>query len=210
LGAGVPENMQLLVDLLNNRIAPVAYARGTLGEADFPAMSDNIEAAMIGHGEVYCKGVRMKAAQALDYTRITPSILACDSTCVEAARAAPLADDTRCCSPGYGAIYVCLHQLLGMFATQKSAYPAWMPSYLHELILLLFRNRSESAADLLRKLDVEPPEHDEVSAESSDLNGLRPAEYRADLVLFLLRRTRKVLGIIVEVQLGCDDDKPYA
>ena len=85
-----------------------------------------------------------------------------------------------------------------------------MPSYLHELILLLFRNRSESAADLLRKLDVEPPEHDEVSAESSDLNDLRPAEYRADLVLFLLRRTRKVLGIIVEVQLGCDDDKPYA
>ena len=85
-----------------------------------------------------------------------------------------------------------------------------MPSYLHELILLLFRNRSESAADLLRKLDVEPPEHDEVSAESSDLNDLRPAEYRADLVLFLLRRTRKVLGIIVEVQLGRDDDKPYA
>ena len=85
-----------------------------------------------------------------------------------------------------------------------------MPSYLHELILHLFRNRFESAADLLRKLDAEPPEHDEVCAESSDLNDLRPAEYRADLVLFLLRRTRKVLGIIVEVQLACDDDKPYS
>jgi hypothetical protein len=97
-----------------------------------------------------------------------------------------------------------------MFATSKSAYHAWMPSYLHELILLLFRNRFEAAADLLRELDVEPPEHDEVCAGSSDLNDLRPAEYRADLVLFLLRRTRKVLGIIVEVQLACDDDKPYS
>jgi hypothetical protein len=28
-------------------------------------------------------------------------------------------------------------------------------------------------------------------------------------VLFLLHRTRKVLGIIVEVQLACDHDKPY-
>ncbi|HVW68610.1 MAG TPA: DUF4351 domain-containing protein [Steroidobacteraceae bacterium] len=85
-----------------------------------------------------------------------------------------------------------------------------MPSYLHELILLLFRNRSGSAADLLRELEVQLPEHDEIRAESSDLSNLRPAEYRADLVLFLLRRTHKVLGVIVEVQLACDDDKPYA
>jgi hypothetical protein len=105
---------------------------------------------------------------------------------------------------------VCFHQLLGLFTTPKSAYPVRMPSYLHEFILLLFRNRCESAADLLRELDVEPPEHDEVRAESSDLSDLKPTEYRADLVLFLLRRTRKVLGIVVEVQLGCDDDKPYA
>ena len=72
LGAGVPENMQILVDMLNNRISPVAYARGTLGEADFPAMSYNIEAAMIGHGEVYYKGVRMKAAQALARAGMKP------------------------------------------------------------------------------------------------------------------------------------------
>ena len=85
-----------------------------------------------------------------------------------------------------------------------------MPSYLHELLLLLFRNRSASAADLLRKLDAQLPEYDEVRAESSDLSDLRPAEYRADLVLFLVRASRKVLGIIVEVQLGCDEDKPYA
>jgi hypothetical protein len=84
-----------------------------------------------------------------------------------------------------------------------------MPSYLHELLVLLFRNRSESAADLLRQLHVHLPEYDEVRTESSDLSNLRPAEYHADLVLFLVRGTQKVLGVIVEVQLGRDDDKPY-
>jgi hypothetical protein len=85
-----------------------------------------------------------------------------------------------------------------------------VPSYLHELLLLLFRNRSGSAADLLRELDVQLPEYDEIRADSSDLSDLRPAEYRADLVLFLVRGAQKVLGVIVEVQLGCAKDKPYA
>jgi hypothetical protein len=85
-----------------------------------------------------------------------------------------------------------------------------MPSYLHELLLLLFRNRAGSAADLLRELDVQLPEYDEIRADSSDLSDLRPAEYRADLVLFLMRGSQKVLGVIVEVQLGRDEDKPYA
>jgi hypothetical protein len=85
-----------------------------------------------------------------------------------------------------------------------------MPSYLHELVLTLFRNRTGAAADLLRKLDVQLPEYDEVRADSSDLNNLQPAEYRADLVLFLVRGSHKVLGVIVEVQLASDKDKPYA
>jgi Domain of unknown function (DUF4351) len=85
-----------------------------------------------------------------------------------------------------------------------------MPSYLHELLLVLFRNRSESAADLLRELAVELPEYDEVRTESSDLGNIRPAEHRADLVLFLTRGSHKVLGVILEVQLACDEDKPYA
>jgi hypothetical protein len=41
------------------------------------------------------------------------------------------------------------------------------------------------------------------------LSDLRPAEYQADLVLFLLRGRHKVLGVIVEVQLRRDEDKPY-
>ena len=85
-----------------------------------------------------------------------------------------------------------------------------MPSYQHALLLLLFRNRSGAAADLLRGLDVQLPEYDEIRADSSDLSDLRPAEYRADLVLFLMRGSQKMLGIIVEVQLGRDKDKPYA
>jgi hypothetical protein len=84
-----------------------------------------------------------------------------------------------------------------------------MPSYLHELLLVLFRNQSASATDLLRGLEVQLPEHDEVRTESSDISDLKPAEYRADLVLFLVRRSQNVLGIIVEVQLGCDEDKPF-
>ena len=85
-----------------------------------------------------------------------------------------------------------------------------MASYLHQLLLLLFRNRSGSAADLLRELNVRIPEYDDVRAESSDLSDLQPTEYRADLVLFLVRESSKVLGVIVEVQLGRDEDKPYA
>lgn len=72
LGPAQPENMQMLLDLLNERITPVAYARGTLGEADFPAVSYNIQAAMSGKGEVYYQGTRMKTAQAFEQAHIKP------------------------------------------------------------------------------------------------------------------------------------------
>jgi histidine ammonia-lyase len=72
LGAAEPEYMQMLLDLLNDRITPVAYTRGALGEADFPAISNNIHATMHGNGEAYYKGVRMKAAQALEQAGLKP------------------------------------------------------------------------------------------------------------------------------------------
>jgi histidine ammonia-lyase len=72
LGASQPEYMQMLLDFLNLRITPVAYTRGTLGEADFPAVSNNVQAAMSGKGEVYYKGVRMKAADALEQAGLRP------------------------------------------------------------------------------------------------------------------------------------------
>jgi hypothetical protein len=116
----------------------------------------------------------------------------------------------RCSSADNDVISVGLRHLFGLFTTSEYVYAARMPSYLHELLLLLFRNRFAAVADLLRELDVQLPEYDEVHTESSDLSDLQPAEYRADLVLFLVRGAHKVLGVIVEVQLGCDHDKWYA
>ena len=72
LGAGQPEFMQMLLDLLNDQITPVAYSRGTLGEADFPAVSNNIAAVMSGRGEAYYRGTRMAAARALELARLKP------------------------------------------------------------------------------------------------------------------------------------------
>jgi hypothetical protein len=85
-----------------------------------------------------------------------------------------------------------------------------MPSNLHEWLLELYRNRSDSAPELLRKLDVALPEYDQVRVESPDVNNLKSVEYRADLVLFLSRGSQHVLGIIVEVQLRRDERKCYA
>jgi hypothetical protein len=82
-------------------------------------------------------------------------------------------------------------------------------AHLHESLILLFRNRPASAVELLCQIGVQLPEYDDVVVESADLNDLRPAEYRADLVLFLRHGPRKQLGVIVEVQLARDRDKPY-
>jgi hypothetical protein len=59
--------------------------------------------------------------------------------------------------------------------------------------------------------DPPPKQHvyDDVVVESADLSDLRPAEYRADLVLLVEHGPRKRLGVILEVQLARDRDKPY-
>jgi len=85
-----------------------------------------------------------------------------------------------------------------------------MPSYSHESLLELFRARSRAATEVLRLLNVPIPEYDQVHTGAAQLSELTPAEYRADLVLFLEQGSRYVLGIIVEVQLGRDEDKTYA
>jgi len=84
-----------------------------------------------------------------------------------------------------------------------------MPSHLHESHLLLFRNQPALAAKLIREaLGVPLPEFGEARVESADLTELQPAEYRADLVIQLCRDA-PIYGIVVEVQLSEDDDKPY-
>ncbi len=84
-----------------------------------------------------------------------------------------------------------------------------MPSYLHELLLLLFRNSSTLAPELLQRLQVVVPEYDGGRVESADLPDIKPAAYHADLVWLLLRESQPVLGM-VEIQLGVDEDKKYS
>jgi hypothetical protein len=84
-----------------------------------------------------------------------------------------------------------------------------MPSFLHEALLLLFRNRPELAAELLRDaLGVELPAYTEARIESAELTDIEPAARYADLVVLLVDG-KPVLGIVVEVQLAADEDKPF-
>lgn len=69
--AASPQLTRMLVDLINRRITPVVQSRGTVGEGDLPTMS-NIAAAMVGRGDVYYRGVRMDAAQALREAGLSP------------------------------------------------------------------------------------------------------------------------------------------
>ena len=69
--ASGPEFMQLLVDLLNKRVTPVMYSRGTLGEGDL-FLTSNFLATMVGRGDAYYRGVRMSAADALKKAGLKP------------------------------------------------------------------------------------------------------------------------------------------
>lgn len=63
--------MELLVDLLNKRVTPVMYSRGTLGEGDL-FLTNNFLATMVGRGDAYYRGVRMSAAAALEKAGLHP------------------------------------------------------------------------------------------------------------------------------------------
>jgi len=69
--ASGPEFMQLLVELLNRRVTPVMYSRGTLGEGDL-FLTSNFLATMVGRGDAYYRGVRMSAADALKKAGLKP------------------------------------------------------------------------------------------------------------------------------------------
>jgi histidine ammonia-lyase len=66
-----PQLAQMLLDLLNKRVTPVVQSRGTLGEGDL-AQLGNVGAAMVGSGEAYFEGARMKADQALKKAGLNP------------------------------------------------------------------------------------------------------------------------------------------
>ena len=66
-----PEFMHMLVDMLNARVTPVMYSRGTLGEGDL-MLTSNFLATMVGRGDAYYQGVRMKASAALAKAGLKP------------------------------------------------------------------------------------------------------------------------------------------
>jgi hypothetical protein len=79
----------------------------------------------------------------------------------------------------------------------------------HETLRLLFQNRPALAAELLRDaLNVTLPEYTEARITSADFTDIQPAEYRADLVVLLLQDS-PVLGIVLEIQLSRDENKPW-
>jgi histidine ammonia-lyase len=69
--AAEPEFMQLLLGLLNQRVTPVMYSRGTLGEGDL-FLTSNFLATMVGRGDAYYRGTRMSAAEALRMAGLKP------------------------------------------------------------------------------------------------------------------------------------------
>jgi hypothetical protein len=84
-----------------------------------------------------------------------------------------------------------------------------MPSFHHEALLQLFRNRPQLAPELLRDALHQPlPEFNEARVGSAELTDIQPAEYRADLVVLLLN-DRAIMGIVIEVQLRRDDAKHF-
>jgi len=85
-----------------------------------------------------------------------------------------------------------------------------MPSMAHEVLVDLFKNRPELGPELLTEaLGVALPSYDEARLVSIDLTQIRPAEYRADVVVLLLDAGAAISVVIVEVQLAIDDDKRF-
>jgi hypothetical protein len=85
-----------------------------------------------------------------------------------------------------------------------------MASMAHEVLVDLFKNRPSLGPELLSEaLGVPIPSYTEARLVSIDLTQIRPAEYRADVVVLLLDGAVPVRVDIVEVQLGVDDDKRF-
>ena len=85
-----------------------------------------------------------------------------------------------------------------------------MPSMAHEILVDLFKNRPSLGAELLSEaLGIALPSYTEARLISIDLSQIRPAEYRADIVVLLLKGDVPVSVLIIEVQLGIDPRKRF-
>jgi hypothetical protein len=80
----------------------------------------------------------------------------------------------------------------------------------HEVLVDLFKNRPSLGAELLSEaLGVVLPSYTEARLLSIDLTKIRPAEYRADVVVLLLDGEVPVRVVIIEVQLSIDPRKRF-
>jgi hypothetical protein len=83
-----------------------------------------------------------------------------------------------------------------------------VPSFQHEILVELFRNRAELACELLRTCAGIDFEGHSVETGSIDLSQITPAEYRSDTVAIVRDMARiAIAAVIVEIQLGIDPDK---
>ena len=80
------------------------------------------------------------------------------------------------------------------------------PSVVHEVLLLLFRNRPTLVAELLPDLT---PVHDAIHFAPTDLGEAVATEYRADQVVVLEERGMPIAAFVLEAQLHIDADKRF-
>jgi len=86
-----------------------------------------------------------------------------------------------------------------------------VPSTDHEILVELFRNRGELAAELIRIREGTAFDHARIEWGSIDLSQVTSTEYRADSVILLQDPGGQDVGaVVVEVQLGVDADKRYS
>lgn len=75
----------------------------------------------------------------------------------------------------------------------------------------LFKSRPSLAAEILAEvLGVSLPPYTDTRLASTDFTEIQPAEYRADVVIVLLKGDVPVRVIIVEVQLAIDPGKRFS
>lgn len=66
------ETVQRLLDMFNNDVLPVIYTQGSLGASGDLSPLSHLSLPLIGLGEVYFKGVKMPAAEALQQLKWNP------------------------------------------------------------------------------------------------------------------------------------------
>lgn len=87
---------------------------------------------------------------------------------------------------------------------------AAMPSSLHEALIEMFRRRPTLAAELLADaLGLDLTAYQQARVEPGELTDVLPTEYRAEVVVALTHAERPVLAVVVEVQLGRDQEKRW-